>query len=147
MGLADFEDDFISRTSSQLASRMVSSLHPFLKEQACKEDEVSLIKPIEHIFRCALRLKCEVMISGDTYQCIWPEPGSVFDERWMEMEQSDYTEQGGHQKAESLNVKLTLAPGISRSKRVHDARTIDYYGFKCAGEVDTELVRKALVLV
>lgn len=120
-------------------TRLVSALNRVFKSTS-RRDGIKKLRPsLYSVIHLAVQLRSEMLVTGDSYELIWPSIGSSFDSKEMQTRKVGSV-------AGTHAVRLPLCPGI----RVYakEKAMVEYCGFKtlAANTSTPKHVVKALIL-
>lgn len=132
-----FEDEVIPSLSDSLTLRFMEVLQPILPEELEEQAIRALRRSVNCIFKLAIKLRVETLVSRDSFTIIWPTIGSNFYSDEMELKPSE--------KNRTMRIKLPICPGL-RARSIKKTR-IHHGGLKIENwKKDSRYVIKALVI-
>lgn len=106
-----FQDVTVETTAEQICSKFYNELHaivvshtPMVEAQISKEQDSAFAQVKEEclsLFRACLHLKADMVLTGETYQFRWVQPGNKFDRTCMQIH-----DQFGHGGTQVVDICL-----------------------------------------
>ncbi|KAH6865284.1 hypothetical protein BKA58DRAFT_414015 [Alternaria rosae] len=134
-----FKEVIIPEMSKMFRDRLTSALHPLFRKRLRRKAIRKLHSSLSDVFRLAVEVRAESLLSANHFELIWPAAESAANEADMEAMTS-------HPIANGEIVKLPVFPGLRAFRK--ERAMVEYCGFaKGAGsETTRDFVVKALVL-
>lgn len=139
IGSQTFETTIVPGLTELLTNRIINALEPVFRSGPKGKLPKKLEASLRSVIRMAVRIRSEMLITGDSYELIWPSVGFSFDRKEMLSE-------GAVSNTGTKAVRLPLCPGLRVYAKAN--AMVDHRGFKAiaANTASPKHVVKALVL-